>query len=65
MAKNKQVNYRLLLIALLVLVPIIIMWTMGFGNYNADEFRILSIALLADIALIVGYTLLSKIQRNP
>ena len=65
MAKNKQVNYRLLLIALLVLVPIIIMWTMGFGHYNADEFRILSIALLADIALIVGYTLLSKIQKNP
>jgi len=58
MVKKKQEVNKFALIALLVVVPIVVMWLLGFGNYNADEFSIISVAVLADISVYLGYKLL-------
>ena len=58
MAKNKRVITNIVLIVVLIIVPLMIMTLMGFDKYDADEFRIISVAVLADIVVFIAYKLL-------
>ena len=58
MVKNKRVITNIGLIVALIIVPLLIMTLMGFDKYDADEFRIISVAVLADIVVYIAYKLL-------
>ncbi len=56
MAKKKQLpKNQFILPMLLVIVPIVVLVTMGFGNYDAEEFRIISTTIIAEILVYVVY----------
>ena len=58
MTGTKRVITYVVLIIALIIVPLMIMTIMGFDKYDADEFRIISLAVLADIVVFIAYKLL-------
>lgn len=48
----------MLLIILLTTTPVLIMWLMGFDKYNANEFMIISTAILVDLLVYIAYKIL-------
>ena len=58
MDKKNPATHKIILIVLLLVIPFAVMALMGFGNYDADEFRIISTAVLADVVVFIAYKLL-------
>jgi|GEM_PF-2834547 len=63
MTKKNNLSKKSILIITLLVIPFFIMWLMGFGKYDANEFTILSVVLLADVVIFITYKLLFR-QRN-
>jgi len=51
---SRRVRFPVL-IAMLLIVPLLIMWLMGFGKFNANEYVIISVAVLADVVVFIVY----------
>jgi len=53
MAKGNSIARKTILILLLIVIPILVMSLMGMGEYDANEFLILTIAILADVVFYI------------
>ncbi len=58
MVKKKGLFQNIILIVFLLVVPIAVMAIMGFDHYDANEFLIISVAVLADILVYITFKLI-------
>lgn len=58
MAKKKSAKESYILIIVLIATPLIVMTALGFDKFDANEFRIITTTLIAEIVIYALYKVL-------